>query len=222
MRTVWILAAAILLTLGPLRGQTTGALEGSVADTQGGALTRSAVKLRETLTGATRTVQTGAAGLYQARGLTPGIYELEVSRNNFRTAVRRDIEVAAGQVVRADFVLEVGLETQVVEVLEQPPLVGTNASDWGGSINRGQLEDLPLAGRDIFDLVNQEAGANVAVNAAAELTTGIGVQISVNGNRPNQNSFRLDGIYINDATNSAPSSSAGRLLLSKMSASKSP
>ena len=187
-------------------------LEGSVVDVQGGSLNESTVKIREILTGATRTLHAGAAGLYHARGLTPGTYELEVSRDSFQTAIRRDVGVAAGQVVRADFVLQVGLETQVVEVRGQPPLVGTNASDWGGSIHRGQLEDLPLAGRDIFDLVNQEAGANVAINSAAELSTGIGLQISVNGNRPNQNSFRLDGIYINDATNSAPASSAGRLL----------
>jgi len=69
-----------------------------------------------------------------------------------------------------------------------------------------------LNGRDLFDLVSQQPGTTVSTNSLKTVTNGAGIRVSVNGARPNQNSFRLDGMYINDATSSAPASAGGRLL----------
>jgi hypothetical protein len=92
------------------------------------------------------------------------------------------------------------------------PLLSTQTSDWGSSIENRKLEDLPLKGRDLFDLVAQTPGTAIAATAKAGLSTGWGIHLSVNGSRPNQNSFRIDGVYINDTANTAPASAAGGLL----------
>src|SRR5262249_43411983 len=49
-------------------------------------------------------------------------------------------------------------------------------------------------------------------SANPTINSGLGVHISVNGSRPSENAFRLDGIYVNDASGSAPASAAGTLL----------
>jgi hypothetical protein len=64
----------------------------------------------------------------------------------------------------------------------------------------------------MFDLANQAPGTAIASTAKLGLSTGLGIHISINGSRPSQNSFRLDGLYINDAANTAPASATGSLI----------
>jgi len=45
--------------------------------------------------------------------------------------------------------------------------------------------------------------------SAAGLGTGFGAQITISGNRPQQNRYVVDGITINDYSNSAPGSVLG-------------
>jgi hypothetical protein len=93
-----------------------------------------------------------------------------------------------------------------------PALVNLSSADWGDTIDERELTDLPLNGRDMFDLANQTPGAAFALNHDSFISNGIGAQISVNGSRPNQNGFRMDGIELNDAAATAPASAGGRLL----------
>ena len=90
--------------------------------------------------------------------------------------------------------------------------MSTNASDWGGLVPEGNLRELPLNGRDLYELSALEPGATLPASARTGLAQGIGRQISVLGSRPNQNSFQLDGVYVNDAASASPASAAGNLL----------
>ncbi|MCL5742520.1 MAG: TonB-dependent receptor [Acidobacteria bacterium] len=208
-------APAFLLLLcvaGPLAGQTTGTLAGAVFDPSGSGAAGALVRITETATKIERRVESDAGGRYAAPGLMPGVYEIEVSLNGFRSEVRGGIRLAAGRSIPIDFSLAIGESYEKVVVSAEPPLVSTSTSDWGGSISTQQTGVLPLNGRDLFDLTSQEPGATMARSAAHTMTSGTGTHISANGARPNQNSFRMDGIYINDAISSAPASAAGRLL----------
>jgi hypothetical protein len=201
-----------VLLAGWMLGQTTGRIEGVVCDPAGMPAPGTALRITETGTGAERRVSTDDRGWYLAPGLAPGLYEIEASRTGFRKEIRRGVELVAGRAVRVDFGLELGeMRDSVVVTGEASPL-GTAPSDWGGVIEQKKLEPLPLNGRDLFDLSAQQAGATVATTAYKTLTTGQGIRVSVNGARPAQNSFRMDGIYINNASAAAPSSAAGRLL----------
>ena len=170
------------------------------------------MRIVETGTGAERRLGTDERGWYLAPGLAPGWYEIEVSHRGFRDEIRRGVELAAGRTVHMDFSLQLGETRSSVVVSGEAPLVSAAPSDWGGLIDQKKLESLPLNGRDLFDLVSQQPGAAVATTASKKITNGLGIRIPVNGARPNENSFRMDGIYINDATASAPSSATGSLL----------
>ena len=204
---LWALAAALRMF-----AQATSAVEGTIWDPSGGTITGAAVRILEVQTNSERRVATDGRGRYLAAGLAPGIYDLEASHPGFRTEVRRALLLDASRTLRVDFSLVLGEARESVIVEGQAPLVSASASDWGGSVKRDELAALPLNGRDLFDLAAQEPGTTVPTTAAKQLYNGFGIHISVNGARPNQNSYRLDGVYINDATGSAPASASGRLL----------
>ncbi|MGD0199398.1 MAG: TonB-dependent receptor [Bryobacteraceae bacterium] len=206
------LLLAVLLVAGGVTAQTTGQIEGIVRDPAGMPAPGTALLISETRTGAQRRLQTDERGSYLAPGLAPGRYEIEASHTGFRKEIRRGVELVAGRAVRVDFLLELGEMRDSVVVPGEAPLISTAPSDWGGFIEQKKLESLPLNGRDLFDLSSQQPGATVTTNASKTFTEGGGIHVSVNGARPVQNSFRMDGIYINDATGSAPSSAVGKLL----------
>ncbi|MCW5976988.1 MAG: carboxypeptidase regulatory-like domain-containing protein [Bryobacteraceae bacterium] len=204
------LLLAAMTALAPLAAQTTKALAGSVWDASGAAAPECELEIVAEATGAKREARSDGEGRYAVPGLVPGTYRIAVSRPGFRSANREGIEVPAGQTVRADFTLDIGEVRESVVVTAEPPLVSSSASDWGGSIEQQKLDTLPLKGRDMFDLVAQYPAATVPANVSRNIFTGPATPVSVNGARPWQNSFRLDGIYINEASGAAPATSTGR------------
>jgi hypothetical protein len=205
---LWLLSAGAA----PLAAQTTGQIEGMVRDPAGRPTVETAVRLLETGTGSERRLSTDEQGWYLALGLAPGTYEIEVSRSGFRGETRRGVTLVAGRTVRVDFSLVLGETRESVVVVGDAPPVSAAARDWGGYIEQKKLESLPFNGRDLYDIVSQQPGVLVARNASRSIDTGLGARVSVNGARPNQNSFRMDGIHINDASSLAPASAGGRLL----------
>ena len=206
--------AAVLMSAGlaQLAAQTTASVEGIVYDPSGAAVSGASVELRETATGDRRLVRTDDRGWYAAPTLVPGAYEMTVAAEGFRTEVRHGLDLEAGRNARVDLHLVLGEGHQTVEVNAEAPLLSSRTADWGGSIPRANLEQMPLNGRDLFDLSAQQSGAIVATTTSSAITSGHGIHVSFNGARPNQNSFRLDGIYVNDWSGAAPSSAAGHLL----------
>ncbi len=212
MRKAPILLSMFFLSLLAVRAQTTGAIAGSVMDPSGASVRGARLRVLETGTGAERTVLTDSLGHYEALGLAPGLYDITVAHPGFREETKKGLALGAGHTVRVNFALVLGESRSGIEVVGETPLVSTSPGDWGGSISQGQLATLPLNGRDLFELSVQQAGATIASTASRETNHGLGIKISVHGARPAQNSFQMDGIYINDAAASAPASAAGALL----------
>lgn len=192
--------------------QTMGTVEGVVLDPSEAPVQGSEVKLVEGGTGLSRAVETGMDGRFLAAGLPPGTYRIEAVARGFRPAVLDGIKLSAGRTARAGIVLQIGDLLEAIVIKAEQPLLSSSASDSGGTIDRPQLAGLPLNGRDLFDLAAQQPAVVIANNNEGAIFNGLGIQPSVNGNRPNQNSFRIDGLYVNDASGSAPASAGGRLL----------
>ena len=152
------------------------------------------------------------SGHYAGLELALGTYRVETSKQDFRTCTVDGLVLSAGRTLRADISLIVGAAHETVFVSAEAGQIDTVAGAWGGSIGKRQLDALPLNGRDVFDLVSQQPGATAPASATKTISSGLGVHISINGSRPSENGFRLDGIYINDITGSAPASASGNLL----------
>ncbi len=206
------LACVVGLAGMPLQAQSDALLEGTVTDPQMRAVPGVVVRITNSSTDRVRTSVTDREGRYMAPSLEPGTYDLVITHDGFREVKATGIELRSGRAGQFDVHLELGFAADTIEVQGDLPLVSTNPLDWGGLVPRESLEELPLNGRDLFELSALEPGATLPPSARAGLAQGIGRQISVLGSRPNQNSFQVDGVYVNDAASASPASATGNVL----------
>ena len=212
MRSLVLAACLALLPAHAALAQTESSIEGVVRDPAGAVIVGAKVVVEHEGGRAQRSLTSDSAGAYRALELPPGNYQITVAAENFQTSVRQGIDLSAGRAARVDFDLLIGATQQQVVVIADADPLSARASDWGGLVDKDELDSLPLNGRDLFELSILEAGATAPTAARTGLAQGLGLQISVNGARPNQNGFQIDGVWVNDATKAMPSSAAGSVL----------
>ncbi|MBV9296242.1 MAG: TonB-dependent receptor, partial [Acidobacteriaceae bacterium] len=149
--------------------------------------------------------------------LVPGNYLVSASATGFKTVLRSDIIVDVGSEVVVDLELPVGQINEKVTVTGQAPDIQQSSSSLDYTVNSTTVRELPLNGRDWTQLSLLQPGvsatdqSNLAVNNQ-RANRGLGTQLSIGGNRPQQNNYRLDGVSINDYSNGGPGSILGVVL----------
>jgi outer membrane receptor protein involved in Fe transport len=209
-----LLAVAIASCLGsPLSAQTVGAsLQGIVTDSTGGALANADVVVLGVATGGVWELKTDGSGRYRVPLLQPGEYEVHVSQTGFQPMVRRGIHLNVGQNVVLDVRLDVSAIKEEMTVTGAAPTVNTTSGAVSGLVGDKEIRELPLNGRSFQQLALLQTGVTPALAAGNDVVGGRTPKISINGARPEQNSFLLDGTDINNVYNKSPGSSAGVLL----------
>jgi hypothetical protein len=171
------------------------------------------VSITDLTSSSTRVVTTNTDGIYNAPDLPPGIYEMSVSAPGFVTQVLTTIGVAAGSERVLNVALRAGNPDQVVRTVAPPSQVSSASSTVGGTVGASTVRDTPINGRDWAQLATLQAGVTGVQNGSAtgggNTDRGFGAAVSISGSRPDQNSYRLDGISINDYANGAPGSVLG-------------
>src|SRR6267143_621998 len=215
MRTAWgVLFLFLIVNASTCSAQTVGAsLQGTVYDPSGGFVPGAAIEVHNVEQGAVRALATDDKGRYREPLLPPGEYELRVKVAGFQPVVLKGIKLTIGQDAVLDVKLEItgGVERINVSADEAPPIDLASAA-LSGTVNRSQMNDLPLNGRSFQELALLQPGVNAAVAAGSDAVGGRGKKITINGARPEQNSFLLDGTDINNVYNKTPGSVAGVLL----------
>jgi len=106
--------------------------------------------------------------------------------------------------------LKVGQLNQTVQVSAAPPDVQTASSTISATVDSTTMRELPLNGRDWTSLATLEPGVTSIPNQAGtgfsanKGNRGFGNQLSDAGHRANENSYRVNGISINDYSNGSP------------------
>lgn len=145
--------AAIVVICAPLSAQSTyGSIAGTVTDPSGAAIAGADVTLTNVGTSEKRTQTTKEDGLYQFVNLVPGRYGIEVTKPGFKRYTRPEIVVDVNQNARVDAALQVGDVNQTVEVTAETPLIQTETSSLGTVVDTREANELPLNGRNIFNL----------------------------------------------------------------------
>jgi hypothetical protein len=209
------LVCAVLAAL-PAHAQLAGAnLSGVVMDTSGRSVPNAMVSIKNLSTGVIREVRSNSDGLYSAPNLLPGDYDIEASAPSFSKTIVKGVSLTVGSERALNLTLKVGAINLVVEVTETPPLVESSSSTLSATVERETIVDLPLNGRDWTLLATLQPGV-IAVRAQATTgnsanrgNRGFGNQLADSGHRPYENTYRVDGININDYTNGAPGSVLG-------------
>jgi hypothetical protein len=187
---------------------------GTVTDATGASLQGAKVTATNLDTGVNVSVTTPASGDYRIPGLSPGSYEIRADKENFSTEVRRGITLRVAQQLEINISMKVGSVKQEVAVTDLPPLVDSVTSSLSGVVDEKQMEELPLNGRDLWQLVLLQPGVNPNPNAGPSPWQKGGVgKAAVNGQRPTNNNLTIDGMDANDPNfNITPGGAAGVLL----------
>ena len=213
-----LLASVLILICAPKAGaQVTASLSGRVLDQSGAAVESATVTARNVDTGVVRTTNSDDQGRYEMFALPLGPYEVRASKQGFAEGVRTGVQLVVGEEAAVDFTLPVGPVSQEIKVNEDAPLVNTTTTDISGVVGEQQVKDLPLNGRSYDLLLPLNPGV---VNFTSEKTGGTGVSNSTNGNnfavdgnRPQQNLFLLNGVEYTGAAenNMQPGGTSGQL-----------
>ncbi len=171
-------------------------LLGIVADSSGAAIAEASVKVTNIDTSVSASTVTNNDGSYLVPFLNPGKYSILVERPGFKSFERSPIELRLNDRTRLDIVLVVGQLTDRVTVVAEAPLLEVSTASRGQSIENQKITDLPLSGRNPFGFTNLAAGVQYtgALTGFGPTDSGAMSSYSINGGRPGQNAFQIDGL----------------------------
>src|SRR3984885_13635278 len=203
-RILWslLLSIGILVSTSlSLFGQNTyGSIAGAVTDTSGATVTDANVTLTNLGTQEKRTQSSGSDGLFTFVNLFPGQYRIDVEKQGFKHFVRTDITVQVQQDTHIAAALQVGEVSQVIEVTGETPLLQTESSALGQVVEQRKADELPLNGRNIFNLITVSPAA-VAQGGSGGSPVGQNPfswgNYQVGGSFANQGAQYLDGQPLN-------------------------
>ena len=179
-------------------GQTFyGSIVGTVTDSSNAIVAGAAVTLINTGTSERHTIDTSAEGAYRFVNLIPGNYRLQVEKAGFKTYARDQIPVEVEAAVRVDVAMQVGDMAQSVVVEATAPLVQTENASMSQIVQGRAVEELPLNGRNVLNLVTLVPGVVPQGGAMASLT-GQNVfsagNYQLGGGTANQSDTLFDGV----------------------------
>jgi hypothetical protein len=194
-----------------------GTISGTVKDNSDAVVPEAKVIVLNVQTQVSRTIPVNAQGLYSAPNLIPGEYSISASAQGFKTVVRSGVTLTVGGQLNIDLELPVGQVSENVTVTGDVPDVETATSSLNYTLNSTTVRELPLNGRDWTSLALLQPGVGTVDQSALAVSNqranrGLGMQMSIGGNRPQQNNYRLDGVTINDYSNGGPGSILGVVL----------
>ncbi len=139
---------------------TTADIVGTVVDPSGAAVTDAKVTITNLGTQDSRSMQTGSSGDYAFNLVQPGHYSLHVETKGFKAFDAKDVVVGAGDRLRVDAQMQVGATSETVEVSGEAPALQTDSSTVQETITEQAVQDLPLNARNVYGLVQVQAGVN--------------------------------------------------------------
>src|SRR6202045_2833060 len=213
VRMILVLLLGANLALSAFGQVVGGTIEGTITDPKDAAIADVKIEIVNLSTQIVTTVTSNGDGFYSAPNLLPGDYTVTAMRAGFATVIS-DVTLTVGAQQVVNIAMHIGAVTEVVRVKTEVPEVELASSEISGVVNATTIRELPLNGRDWTQLATLQPGitsirTQPAVGAGDRGQRGFGTQMTVNGGRPAQNNYRLDGTSINDYSNSAPGSVLG-------------
>jgi hypothetical protein len=163
------------------------ALEGTISDSTGAAISGATVKTLAVDTGITQEQRTNANGYYRFPGLAVGRYSVTVTNTGFKTKAIEDVILQVGQTRTLDTTLAVGAPTEKVEVTASAAPADRSSAEASTVIDTTQILNLPNNGRD---------WASFTLLAPFAQDDGGGDQRTIRfaGRARDDNNFSIDGV----------------------------
>ncbi len=190
-----------IVLCGPVYGQSTASLNGTVTDATGAAVPNAKVRATNQATGVESATQSDAAGAYLFPSLPIGIYRLEVTAPSFQTAAISNLKLEVATSVTQNVQLKVGEATEKIEIVADAAIIETTTNSMGQVINDKTVQEIPLNGRHFTDLSLLTPGtmtppANGFLSAPLRGQGSFGINTA--GQREDTTNWLVNGINLND------------------------
>ncbi len=182
---------AVTGSIGTWAQTPTGTITGNVQDASGAAVPNATITITNSGTSVSQVVKSDAQGHYAQGFLNPGEYQVKIVAPGFAPQEQDGVTVDIAQTHPVDFSLHVGSDTTTVTVQSTTPQLQTDSATTEQVITGKRILDLPLNGRDPFDLAVLVPGVNnVGTGPGSSSTPHIA------GSRSANSEVQLDGISI--------------------------
>jgi len=169
----------------------TAQVRGVVKDQSGAMITQATVTITNDGTGISATARSDEHGMYILTGLRPAVYTIKAEVAGFRVMEQKNVVLQVDQQTTIDFTMSpLGVIT-TVEVTEAAPLLDTESAAIGTDVTNEYVRDIPLYGRNPFQLVFLAGG--VTETTGADLGYPAGTNFVSNGQRNATAQITLDG-----------------------------
>src|SRR5215813_2349686 len=208
MNARYLFYALFLCTLScaTVWGQATAQINGTVSDPSGALIPGVEITATQTETGISRTTVSNETGAYILPNLPGGHYKLEASLPGFGSFVQTGIVLQVNSNPAIKITMQVGQVSETIEVQANAAMVETRSTGVGQVMENARILELPLVGRQVYDLVTLsgaavQTGTAQTTNRAAYPGT---PTFSIAGSLNTANTVTLDGAMHNDvASNTA-------------------
>jgi hypothetical protein len=196
-------ATALVLALMALAGHAQtfrGAINGTVTDPSGASVPNAQVKATETATGIEHNTVSTSEGQFSFQDIPLGFYKVTVTATGFPPYTVDKVEVLAGTIYSLPIKLSMQQQSTTVEVSAATLTLDTTTQTQNTTISTQLVQDLPLNGRDFTQLIALAPGYS---------GYSVGGYGSLNGTRPNQMNWQIDGVDNNDFWHNIPAVNQG-------------
>src|SRR5947209_3187018 len=178
---------------------STGSIQGTIMDQQGGVVPSAKVTITNKATGQKIAPEVMSSGTYSSGALLPGDYLVRVEVPGFRV-VEMKVNVQVGVVTSGNISLEVGSSSTVITVETSTVQVNSEQVAVQGVVTTQQIEQLPINGRNFLDLAQLEPGVQIQDGGNFDPTKNGFSSISFGGRFGRTARIEVDGIDISDET----------------------
>lgn len=174
--------------------QLTAQISGTIQDSTGAVVPIAEITVINEETGIRWEAKTNQTGIYTVPLLQPGMYRINVKADGFRPVNRTGIVLRVAQTAQLDFTLELGAASESITVNETAPLLDAGSNAIGAVVDPEKVESLPMLGRNSNALMTLVPGVRATRQTTLNAVLESHYQFfSINGSRPNQSQFMLDG-----------------------------
>jgi outer membrane receptor protein involved in Fe transport len=192
---LWLVAVVLAAPYAAAQSPT-ATISGTVVDTQGAPIPGVAVMARHVATNRSFAGRSSQQGVYVITSLPVGRFEVTAALASFKIFRQTDVLLEVGQRLRVDVTLELGSIDETVTVSAGGTRVQTEETSLGATVERERVENLPLNGRHVFNLVKIVPGVQPRfkdTDGFAEVDNQRFSRLSFNGGPLSSNQFFLDG-----------------------------
>ncbi|MEO7029021.1 MAG: carboxypeptidase regulatory-like domain-containing protein [Acidobacteriaceae bacterium] len=194
----WLLAC--VFTTAGYAQLVTGNIVGTVKDSSGAFVPGATITVTNIDKNAVlRIVKTDAHGEYSAKLLPSGKYAVKADAANFKATSETGITIDVNQSATIDLVLQVGSESQSITVEAASLQVNLQDAQAQTVITGQQITELAINTRNYEQLVglmpgvSQDTSDQLYLGVSNPVGTSNQINFAINGGRPTQNSWLLDG-----------------------------